>query len=112
MTSPTRETADSGAKGEGITEEIARSLSSIWQRRTGERPSSVSAKLDGDVVNCAIEADDPPEDPSDASGYRQEACAAVTKIAHRRVAAYITGSDAKTGAATQKFIFERVRVKY
>jgi hypothetical protein len=108
MTSPTREPAGDDPKGEGITDEIARSLSSIWQRRTGERPNSISATFDGEVVRCAIEADEQEVD----SGYRQEACAAVTRIAHRKVSAYIASTDADTGAATQKFIFERMRVKY
>jgi hypothetical protein len=108
MTSPIGEPAANAPKGEGITEEIARSLGSIWQRRTGERPSSINATFDGDVVRCAIDAGDQMID----RGYQQEACAAVTRIAHRKVSAYIASTDKDTGAATQKFIFERIRVKY
>jgi hypothetical protein len=108
MDSPTREPAGDARKGEGITEEIARSLSSIWQRRTGERPSSINATFDGDVVRCAIDAGDQAVD----RGYQQEACAAVTRIAHRKVSAYIASTDADTGTATQKFIFERIRTRY
>jgi hypothetical protein len=108
MDSPTREPVGEARKGEGITEEIARSLGSIWQRRTGERPSSINATFDGDVVRCAIDAGEQMID----SGYQQEACAAVTRIAHRKVSAYIASTDKETGAATQKFIFERIRVKY
>ena len=93
---------------EGISQEIARSLSSIWQRRTGVRPSSVSAELSGDVVRCAIEAGDQEVE----SGYQREACAAVTRIARRKVSAYIASTDAKKGVATQKFIFERARIRY
>jgi hypothetical protein len=91
-----------------LPQEIARSLSSIWQRRTGVRPASVSAEFSGDVVRCAIDAGDQEVE----SGYQREACAAVTKLARRKVSAYIASTDAKTGVATQKFIFERVRIKY
>ena len=93
---------------EGSAEqEIARSLSSIWQRRTGVKPNSISATVDGDVVRCAIDAGEAVD-----SGYQQEACAAVTRIAHRKVSAFIASTDKDTGAATQKFIFERMRIKY
>ena len=108
MNSPTREPAADDAKGPGITDEVARSLSSIWQRRTGERPSSISATYEGDVVRCSIDAGEQQVE----SGYQHEACAAVTRIAHRKVSAYIAGTDPDTGAVTQKFIFERIRVKY
>jgi hypothetical protein len=101
-------TAATVVRNEDIPQEIARSLGSIWQRRTGVRPSSISAEVSGDVVACAIDAGEQQVE----SGYQQEACAAVTKIARRKVSAYIAKTDAKTGIATQKFIFERIRVKY
>jgi hypothetical protein len=96
---------------DNIPQEIARSLSSIWQRRTGAKPNSINAEFSGDVVRCAIDTDEPEPD-TESSGYQHEACAAVTRIVRRKVSAYIASTDANTGTTTQKFIFERIRVRY
>jgi hypothetical protein len=125
MRDPRREPpAEPVVRDDDIPQEIARSLSSIWQRRTGVRPASITAEFSGDVVRCAIDAGEPESDPepdgdeptivqgTDSSGYQHEACAAVTRIVRRKVSAYIASTDSKTGIATQKFIVERVRVRY
>jgi hypothetical protein len=110
-----------------LSAEIERSLGSIWQRRTGVRPTSISAEVRGDAVRCAIQpgepeaadaaVDDEPDEDRDAGGsdsysFRIESIAAVTKITHRTVSAFINTEDAKKGTAQQTFIFERVRTKY
>jgi hypothetical protein len=99
--------------------EIERSLGAIWQRRTGVRPISISAELRGNAIRCAIERgkEDPElsvddEGRGDSYSYRHESIAAVTKITHRSVAAFINTEDPKTGNAEQTFIFERLRTRY
>jgi hypothetical protein len=111
MSNPTREPAAEPVVHDEISQEIARSLSSIWQRRTGVRPTSITADFSGDVVKCAIDGGDPSAE-TDSSGYQHEACAAVTRIVRRKVSAYIPSVDSSTGIATQKFIFERIRPRY
>ncbi|MDX6582843.1 MAG: hypothetical protein QOI10_2027 [Solirubrobacterales bacterium] len=106
-----------------ISTEIERSVGTIWQRRDGTRPASVSAKIDGDAISCAIEegeavAEETPseEQPegggTDSNAYRHEASAAVARITGRTVSAFIAKRDKKTGVATQTFILERNRRKY
>jgi hypothetical protein len=112
MSNPTHEpVAEPVVHDTNISQEIARSLSSIWQRRTGAKPNSINAEFRGDVVRCRIDTD-ALEPDTESSGYQHEACAAVTRIVRRKVSAYIASTDAKTGTTTQKFIFERIRVKY
>ena len=112
MSDPTREpAAETGVPEDEISQEIARSLSSIWQRRTGVRPTSITADFNGAVVKCAIDGGDPQQE-TDTSGYQHEACAAVTRIVRRKVSAYIASADSSTGIATQKFIIERVQRRY
>jgi hypothetical protein len=112
MSNPTRQpAAEPVVQDNEISQEIARSLSSIWQRRTGVKPTSITADFSGDVVKCAIDGGDHQQE-TDTSGYQHEACAAVTRIVRRKVSAYIPSVDSSTGIATQKFIFERVRRRY
>jgi hypothetical protein len=100
-------------------------VGSIWQRRTGARPNSVSTKIEGDAVRCVIEegkptaeetealaADESEVAGTDSNAYQHEASAAISRITKRTVSAYIAKRDKKTGLATQTFILERVRTKY
>ncbi len=107
-----------------VTAEIERSVGSIWQRRSGTRPSSVNTEINGDSVRCVIEEGEPeaaepvtdgdaPElAGTDSNAYQHEASAAVSRITKRTVSAYIAKRDSKTGHPTQTFILERIRVKY
>lgn len=109
-----------------VSDEIGRTVGSIWQRRTGTRPTNVSTEINGDAIRCVIEegeaapadpeAEVDPEAPvvagTDSNAYRHEANAAVARITKRTVSAYIAKTDKKTGLATQTFILERVRTKY
>lgn len=118
MTNPSDQDQD-------LSAEIERSLGSIWQRRSGTRPASISAEIRGDAVRCAIEPGEPAESPSDgepeaddeasasdAYSFRVESIAAVTRITHRPVSAFIDKVDAKSGNARQTFILERARIRY
>jgi hypothetical protein len=119
------ETATEEAAAPSVSTEIERSVGSIWQRRTGARPASVSTKIEGDAVRCVIEEGEPTAEESaaleqaepaiggtDSNAYRHEASAAVARITKRTVSAYIAKRDKQTGLATQTFILERVRTKY
>lgn len=110
-----------------VGEEIARSLSSIWQRRSGTRPSAATTEIANDVVRCVMEGavGNPPPEPNegetahderiaspDSREYRQEAVTAVAKLTKRKVKAFVPKRDEKTGAATETFILEAKRVNY
>ncbi len=124
MPNPGDQPADSTPRNSDHSLEIERSLSSIWERRTGVRPASISAEVRSDAVRCAIkpgepkavedddaeEADD--EETGNAYSFRHESIAAVTKIMHRPVSAFIDREDPKQGTAQQTFIFERSRIRY
>ena len=107
-----------------LSAEIERSLGSIWQRRRGARPASISAEVRSDAIRCAIKPGEPAPTPddaeieaadepraSDAYSFRVESIAAVTKITHRRVSAFIDKVDPKSGVAQQTFLLERVPVR-
>ena len=128
MSDPKANPADELVRDPELCGEIERSLSSIWQRRTGARPTAISAEFRGDLVKCAIEPGEPEADAesadadaaepafdttsTDSTAYRREASAAVKKVLHRNVTAYIAAEDKKTGVETQTFILERVQIKY
>jgi hypothetical protein len=110
------------AIGEGSTEgsmsnEIARSVGSIWERRCGIRAASISTEIDGNAIRCVIDGGkaDGAESGSagtDSNAYRHEASAAVARITKRTVSAYMDRRDKQTGVATQTFILERIRTKF
>jgi hypothetical protein len=109
-----------------VSTEIARSVGSIWQRRAGTRPANVSTEIKGDSIRCVIEEGEPSDEEladaaneeipalggTDTNAYRHEASAAVARITHRTVSAFIAKRDKQTGLATQTFILERNRTKY
>ena len=124
MTNPGDEPTVSESRDPELSAQIERSLGSIWQRRTGVRPASISAEVRGDGVRCAIqpgkpgeaEADETAQEDegraSDAYSFRHESIAAVTKIMHRPISAFINSEDAKKGTSQQTFIFERSQTRY
>lgn len=104
-----------------VCDQIGRSLSSLWQRRSGVRPASVSTEYVGDVVRCQIhenevspEADgDETEDRADSintHGYQIQAAAAVERVTRRTVKAFIAKDE--SAPATNAFILEPVRIKH
>jgi hypothetical protein len=109
-----------------VSDEIGRTVGSIWQKRTGTRPANISTEFNGDAIRCVIEegeaapvdpeAEVDPEAPSiggtDTNAYRHEANAAVARITKRTVSAFIAKKDKKTDLTTQTFILERIRTKY
>ncbi len=118
MTETKAAEAGEGSAEASISNEIARSVGSIWERRGGSRAASVSTEIDGNAIRCVIDGGDTGSGPSspiagtDSNAYRHEASAAVARITKRTVSAYMDRRDKKTGVATQTFILERVRTKF
>jgi hypothetical protein len=125
MTNPSDQEPGLAAEKPDLSAEIERSLGSIWQRRRGSRPASINTEIREDAIRCAIEPGEPPPTPedadaeagdeagaSDAYAFRLESIAAVTKITHRPVSAFIDKVDAKSGTAEQTFILDRARVRH
>jgi hypothetical protein len=122
MRDPTEKASPARASRADVCDQIGRTVSSLWQRRTGARPASVSTEYVDDVVRCEIrQGEAPPDvaggDPGDgtngmlnSSGYQHGAVTAVERLTGRTVRAFIAKrhNDAPT---TNAFILEAVRVR-
>jgi hypothetical protein len=108
-----------GLEADARSDEIARSLGSVWQRFSGQRPKSTNVEIDQDVVRCVIEERKPTQESDDeddeateelrltSAGLKHNATAAVTRITGRQVVAFIPKRDAKTEVSTQTFLLDR-----
>jgi hypothetical protein len=105
------------------SEEIARSLATVWRDFSGQRPKSTNVEIGKDVVRCRIEegkADVDADEDGDASGdpklskasFGFNATSAVARITGRRVVGFIPKRDKKTEISTQTFILRRERRKF
>jgi hypothetical protein len=105
------------------SEEIARSLASVWRDFSGQRPKSTNVEIGKDVVRCRIEegvTDPEADEDGDASGdpklskasFGFNATSAVARITGRRVVGFIPKRDKKTEVSTQTFILRRERRKF
>jgi hypothetical protein len=105
--------------------EIARSMGTVWTRYSGQRPKSTNVELGQHTVKCVIEegtpdADangeaDPPADPNlstDSAGFGYSATAAVARVTGRKVIGFIPKRDKKTEISTQTFVLDRPRRRY
>jgi hypothetical protein len=107
--------------GSEVCDEIGRAVASLWQRRSGARPSSVTTEYVGDVVRCTIEeeqdpvaSDDAPvphPDELDSRRYGSRATAAVARLTGRRVVGFVA-KDAADDATTNTFILDSRRIKH
>ena len=96
-----------------LAAELSRSLSSLWTRYAGQRPTGARTVIRGNVVTCSL---------ADAVGsfnetigdtgrltltsYKREAVAAVARVTHQRVASFISSHDRDTDVATEVFTLE------
>jgi hypothetical protein len=126
MPEPQVQTSESdGSAGNTASEEIARSLGSVWQRFSGRRPKSTNVEIEKDVVRCVIEENSPDalleEDREstvdadaspDSRRFDYNAAAAVTRVTGRRVIAFIPKRDKKNMTSTQTFILDQPRQKF
>src|SRR3954452_2828966 len=115
-------TAGDESAGNATSDQIARSLGSVWQRFSGQRPKSTSVEIEKNVVRCVIqegtaepatdedaEATGNPDLSPDSPSCSYNARAAITRATGRRVVAFIPKRDKKTHTSTQTFILDQPR---
>jgi hypothetical protein len=124
MADPTAEPGATPRAESHVCEEIGRAVGSLWRRRSGIRPASVSTEYVGDVVRCTIKEGDAPEmtelaedaepksDSIGAGGYQHHAQAAVARLTGRHVVGFVAKDVKGDTAATNAFILEATRRKY
>ena len=125
MADPQEHTGDVGSGGDTTSDEIARSLGSVWQRFSGQRPKSTSVEIEKNVVRCVIEegsSEPAAEEGAEASGdpdlspdspsFNYNATAAITRATGRRVVAFIPKRDKKSHTSTQTFILDQPRQRF
>src|SRR3954465_15501482 len=125
MADPQEDTGAGGAGGDTPSDEIARSLGSVWQRFSGQRPKSTSVEIEKNVVRCVIqegtgkpatdegvEASGDPDLSPDSPSFNYNATAAITRATGRRVVAFIPKRDKKTHTSTQTFILDQPRQRF
>jgi hypothetical protein len=112
--------------GDTTSDEIARSLGSVWQRFSGQRPKSTSVEIERNVVRCVIEegtaepaAEDGAEAPEheaglspDSPSFSYNATAVITRATGRRVVAFIPKRNKKAQTSTQTFILDQPRQRF
>jgi uncharacterized protein YbcI len=102
--------------------EISNSIASVFKTYSGQRPAEVTTTIRDTRVSCVLkDAVQGFDDAIKLAGteeiekdvrrltmatFRRDAIEAVTRITHRRVLAFISDHDAKTGVATEVFIVE------
>jgi uncharacterized protein YbcI len=102
--------------------ELTRSLTALWTRYAGRRPSDGRTEVRGNVVTCQLidavgdfnrSMSAPQTDDSDrgaakltAAGYKREAVAAVVGLTRQRVASFVSSHDRETDVATEVFTLE------
>jgi hypothetical protein len=106
-----------------VCNEIDRMMTSLWQRRSGVRPASVTTEYVGNVVRCEIQEGHPPspaddgdaEDPIvssiDTRGYQIEARRGVERFTHRTVLGFITKRSDDL-PARDTFVLEAARIRH
>jgi hypothetical protein len=116
---------EAGSGGDTTSDQIARSLGSVWQRFSGQRPKSTSVAIEKNVVRCVIEEGEP-EPPSDedaetstepglspdSPSFNYNATAVITRATGRRVVAFIPKRDKKAQTSTQTFILDQPRQRF
>ena len=126
MSEPTTSTPSAVTTRSDVSQQIGNSMSAIWQRRDGARPTAVTTEYTGDVVRCVIApgeaaaveegadaepATEPTEGRTGSTGYRHEVEALVSRLTKRTVKGFVSKSDKETGEARNSFILEPLRVK-
>jgi hypothetical protein len=126
MSEPQEQTsAGDGSGADATSDQIARSLGSVWQRFSGQRPKSTSVEIEQNVVRCVIqegtpepgasddaEASGDPGPSPDSSSFNYNATAAITRATGRRVIAFIPKHDRKAHTSTQTFILDQPRQRF
>lgn len=105
-----------------LTAELTRSLTSLWTRYAGKRPSGGRTEIRGNTVTFVL-ADavgdfnrsmiDPQTHDTvggvgklTPAGYKRDAIAAVGRVTRQRVSAFVSSHDRDTDVATEVFTLE------
>jgi hypothetical protein len=110
-----------------LSAELTKSLSSLWTRYAGERPTNVRTEIRGNVVTCQLidavgdfnknmvapqmvapQTDDIVRGvgkPTLAQ-YKRDAVAAVVGLTRQRVTSFVSSHDRDTDVATEIFTLE------
>lgn len=112
---------------DSTSDQIARSLGSVWQRFAGQRPKSTSVEIEKNRITCVIEEGSPEpasnEDDAGGSGgdsdlspdsasFGYNATAVITRATGRRVIAFIPKRDKKSQTSTQTFVLDQPRQRF
>ncbi len=120
------EHGDGGPGGDETSDQIARSLGSVWQRFSGQRPKSTSVKIETNVVRCVIEegTTEPVAEEgagtgaveaglsTDSPSFAYNATAVIARATGRQVVAYIPKRDKKAQTSSQTFILDQPRQRF
>jgi hypothetical protein len=119
------ELSEHASSGDQTSDQIARSLGSVWQRFSGQRPKSTTVELEPNVVRCVIEEGVPdpateedvgpagdPTPSTDSASFGYNATAVITRATGRRVVAFIPKRNKKAQTATQTFILDQPRRRF
>jgi uncharacterized protein YbcI len=105
-----------------LSAELTESLTSLWTRYAGKRPSNGRTEIHGNVVTCVL-ADAvgdfnksmiAPQTGDTVRGvgkltpaaYKRDAVAAVVSVTRQRVASFLSSHDRDTDVATEIFTLE------
>ena len=105
-----------------LSAELSKSLTSLWTRYAGRRPTSTRTEIHGNVVSCVLVdavgdfnrsmIAPQTQDTARARGvltptaYKREAVATVVRVTHQRVVSFVSSHDRDTDVATEVFTLE------
>lgn len=114
--------ADAPSSTSQVCDQIGRAVGSLWQRRSGVRPTSVDTEYVKDVVRCTInpgaeteadaEAETAPSGGLGTIGYQRLAQVAVSEATGRTVTGFVAKRVKEGEPATNAFILEPVRTRH
>ncbi|MQA75422.1 MAG: DUF2294 family protein [Solirubrobacterales bacterium] len=105
-----------------LSTELTKSLTSLWTRYAGKRPTNAQTEIRGNVVTCVL-ADAVGDfnksmiapqtrdtvrgaDMLTPAAYKRDAVAAVVRVTRQRVASFVSSHDRDTDVATEVFTLE------
>jgi uncharacterized protein YbcI len=102
-----------------LTAELTKSLTSLWTRYAGKRPTGGRTEIHGNVVTYVLadsvgdfnrnmiapQTRDTVRELTPAA-YKREAVAAVVRLTRQRVASFVSSHDRDTDVATEVFTLE------
>jgi hypothetical protein len=105
-----------------LSGELTESLTSIWTRYAGKRPSNGRTEVHGNVVTCRLidavsDFDKSMNAPQTGdgvggaekltpAGYKRDAVAAIARLTRQRVESFVSSHDRDTDVATEVFTLE------